>query len=29
VLRVTRREPPLLPDHMAAAYASFVRRQWQ
>jgi 23S rRNA (adenine-N6)-dimethyltransferase len=29
VLRVTRREPPLLPDHMAAAYAAFVRRQWQ
>jgi 23S rRNA (adenine-N6)-dimethyltransferase len=29
VLRVTRREPPLLPDHMASAYASFVRRQWQ
>jgi 23S rRNA (adenine-N6)-dimethyltransferase len=29
VLRVTRREPPLLPDHMAAAYASFVRGQWQ
>ena len=25
VLRVTRREPALLPDHMAAAYASFVR----
>ena len=29
VLRVTRREPPLLPDHMADAYASFVRRQWK
>ena len=28
VLRVTRREPPLLPEHMADAYASFVRRQW-
>ena len=29
VLRVVRREPPLLPDHMADAYASFVRRHWQ
>lgn len=29
VLRVMRRDPPLLPLHMAAAYASFVRRQWQ
>ena len=29
VLRVTRREPPLLPEHMADAYASFVRRQWR
>jgi 23S rRNA (adenine-N6)-dimethyltransferase len=29
VLRVTRREPPLLPRHMADAYASFVRRQWK
>jgi 23S rRNA (adenine-N6)-dimethyltransferase len=28
VLRVTRRVPPLLPEHMAGAYASFVRRQW-
>jgi 23S rRNA (adenine-N6)-dimethyltransferase len=28
VLRVTRRVPPLLPDHMAGAYADFVRRQW-
>ena len=29
VLRVTRREPALLPDHMAGAYASFVRGQWK
>jgi 23S rRNA (adenine-N6)-dimethyltransferase len=29
VLRVVRREPPLLPDRMAEAYASFVRRHWQ
>jgi 23S rRNA (adenine-N6)-dimethyltransferase len=29
VLRVVRRDPPLLPDHMADAYASFVRRQWK
>lgn len=29
VLRISRREPPLLPDHMADAYGSFVRRQWQ
>jgi 23S rRNA (adenine-N6)-dimethyltransferase len=29
VLRVTRRAPPLLPDHMADAYAAFVRRQWK
>ena len=29
VLRVTRREPPLLPDHMADAYATFVRSQWK
>ncbi len=29
VLRVTRREPPLLPDYMADAYASFVRRHWK
>jgi 23S rRNA (adenine-N6)-dimethyltransferase len=29
VLRVVRREPPLLPDHMAEAYASFVRRHWR
>ena len=28
VLRVTRRTPPLLPEHMAGAYATFVRRQW-
>jgi len=28
VLSVARREPPLLPDHMAAAYATFVRQQW-
>lgn len=29
VLRVTRRVPPLLPEHMAGAYAEFVRRQWR
>ena len=29
VLRVTRRAPPLLPDHMADAYAAFVRGQWK
>jgi 23S rRNA (adenine-N6)-dimethyltransferase len=29
VLRVTRRTPPLLPDHMAGAYATFVRQVWQ
>ena len=29
VLRVTRRDPPLLPPRMAGPYASFVRRQWQ
>jgi len=28
VLRVTRREPALLPGHMATAYAAFVRRHW-
>lgn len=29
VLRVARREPPLLPAHMADAYATFVRYQWK
>ena len=29
VLRVTRREPSLLPLRMAGPFASFVRRQWQ
>lgn len=29
VLRVTRRVPPLLPEHMAGPYAAFVRRQWR
>lgn len=29
VLCVTRRVPPLLPEHMADAYAEFVRRQWR
>ncbi len=29
LLTVTRRDPPILPAHMAGAYASFVRRQWQ
>jgi hypothetical protein len=26
---VARREPPLLPAHMADAYATFVRHQWK
>jgi 23S rRNA (adenine-N6)-dimethyltransferase len=29
VLHIVRREPPLLPNHMAAAYATFVRHQWK
>jgi 23S rRNA (adenine-N6)-dimethyltransferase len=29
MLRVTRRDPPLLPPRLAGPYASFVRRQWQ
>ncbi len=29
VLRVTRRVPPLLPEHMVSAYADFVRREWR
>ncbi len=29
VLVVTRRTPPLLPEHMAGAYATFVRQVWQ
>lgn len=29
VLRVTRRVPPLLPEHLAAAYGAFVRREWK
>jgi 23S rRNA (adenine-N6)-dimethyltransferase len=29
VLRVMRRDPPLLPLRMAVPYASFVRRYWQ
>lgn len=29
MLCVTRRDPPILPPHMAGAYSSFVRRQWQ
>ncbi len=29
LLTVTRRRPPLLPDQMAAAYATFVRRHWK
>jgi 23S rRNA (adenine-N6)-dimethyltransferase len=29
VLRVTRRDPPILPPQMAGPYASFVRHQWQ
>jgi 23S rRNA (adenine-N6)-dimethyltransferase len=28
VLTVSRRVPPLLPPRMAAAYASFVQREW-
>ena len=28
VLVVTRRKPPLLPPHMAAPYARFVREHW-
>lgn len=29
VLIVRRRDPAILPAHMAGPYASFVRRQWQ
>ena len=29
VLRVSRRTPPLLPPHMATAYASFVQSEWK
>jgi 23S rRNA (adenine-N6)-dimethyltransferase len=29
VLQVVRREPPLLPAHMAGAYATFVRAHWK
>lgn len=29
VLRVQRREPSLLPDHMAGAFATFIRQQWK
>ena len=29
VLRITRRQPPLLPDAIADAYAAFVRSQWK
>jgi 23S rRNA (adenine-N6)-dimethyltransferase len=29
LLRVSRRVPPLLPAHMATAYASFVQREWK
>jgi 23S rRNA (adenine-N6)-dimethyltransferase len=29
VLRIARRDPPLLPAHMAAAFAGFVRTQWK
>jgi 23S rRNA (adenine-N6)-dimethyltransferase len=28
VLVVTRREPPLLPPHLAAPYARFIREHW-
>ena len=28
VLRVERRTPSLLPEHMAGAYATFLRQQW-
>ncbi|HWF16268.1 MAG TPA: rRNA adenine N(6)-methyltransferase family protein [Acidimicrobiales bacterium] len=29
MLRVSRRNPPILPPQMAGPYASFVRSQWQ
>ena len=29
VLCISRRDPPLLPEHMAEAYATFVRSQWR
>ncbi len=29
LLRVMRRDPPLLPPRLAAPFASFVRSQWQ
>jgi 23S rRNA (adenine-N6)-dimethyltransferase len=29
LLRITRRDPPILSPHMAGPYASFVRRRWQ
>ncbi len=29
VLRIVRRDPPLLPERMATAYAGFVRTQWK
>ncbi|HXN61940.1 MAG TPA: rRNA adenine N-6-methyltransferase family protein [Acidimicrobiales bacterium] len=29
VLRVRRRTPPLLPEHMATGYGAFVRGQWK
>jgi 23S rRNA (adenine-N6)-dimethyltransferase len=28
VLRITRRDPPLLPAAMASSYAAFVQREW-
>jgi 23S rRNA (adenine-N6)-dimethyltransferase len=29
MLHVSRRQPPLLPVHLAPAYADFVQRQWK
>jgi hypothetical protein len=29
MLHVTRRDPPLLPIRVAAAYADFVRAEWR
>jgi 23S rRNA (adenine-N6)-dimethyltransferase len=29
MLHIARRRPPLLPAHMAPAYAEFVRQQWK
>jgi 23S rRNA (adenine-N6)-dimethyltransferase len=29
VMRIIRRDPPLLPERMATAYGAFVRREWR